>query len=438
VKIDNRNHPCATVPVVLSQSDRQKIFAYLGVLIVLLAFGAPSGGLIDIPVSFLLKNRLHLQASELAHFRLVAALPLYLSFIFGFIRDTWSPFGTGDRGFLFLFGLINSILYVIFAFTPVTYPTILAAVVLLTTFFLFASSAQNGMTASIGQQYLMTGQVSAMWNIFLSIPTVASLLVGGWLSEILEERDPDEAIRVLFLTGAVVMASVSVYATWKPKIVFGRCPIERAKHSSNDLKRLLRHGPIYPALVIWLLWSFAPGSATPLQYYLQNTLAAADAQWGQWNAIFTVSFIPTFLVFNFLCQKLPLKMLLLWGTVIAIPQMVPLLFIHTVTGALVAAVPIGLMGGLATAAYMDLLIRSSPPGLQGTVLMMSSGLYFIAVRFGDVLGTNLYSYHGGFRACVVAIMAVYSVILPMLWLIPNNIVATADGQIGSQEKADLV
>jgi hypothetical protein len=70
--------------VILSQPKRQKIFAYLGILIVLLAFGAPSGGLIDIPISFLLKNKLHLQASELANFRLVAALPLYSSCIFGF------------------------------------------------------------------------------------------------------------------------------------------------------------------------------------------------------------------------------------------------------------------------------------------------------------------------------------------------------------------
>jgi hypothetical protein len=46
--------------------------------------------------------------------------------------------------------------------------------------------------------------------------------------------------------------------------------------------------------------------------------------------------------------------------------MVPLLFIHSMTGALIAAVPIGLMGGVATAAYLDLIIRSCPRGLQGT------------------------------------------------------------------------
>src|ERR1035441_10255747 len=40
-----------------------------------------------------------------------------------------------------------------------------------------------------------------------------------------------------------------------------------------------------PALLIWVLWNFAPGATTPLQYHLQNTLHASDAQWVQWNAI---------------------------------------------------------------------------------------------------------------------------------------------------------
>jgi hypothetical protein len=108
--------------------------------------------------------------------------------------------------------------------------------------------------------------------------------------------------------------------------------------------------------------------------------------------------------------------------------MVPLLFIHSVTGALIAAAPIGLMGGIATAAYLDLIIRSCPRGLQGTTLMMSGGLYFIASRFGDVLGTNLYDYYGGFSACVIAITVVYALILPTLLLVPKRLIATADGQ----------
>jgi hypothetical protein len=417
-------------PVDLSPSVRQSIFLYLGLLIVLLAFGGPSSGLIDIPISFFLKNRLHLKAHEVANFRLAAAIPLYLSFVFGFARDIWSPFGMKDRGFMLLFGSITAFLYVGFAFLPITYLTLLVAVVLLTTSFLFVASAQNGLTSAIGQQHAMTGQVSAVWNVFLSIPTVAALLVGGKLSGLLEDMNPDQAVRILFLVGAAIMTLVAVYALWKPADVFDNVRIDSGTggHPMKDLKRLVGHWPIYPALLIWLLWNFAPGSATPLQYHLQNTLHATDAEWGLWSAIFAASFIPTFIVYGVLCRKFPLRTLLLWGTVIAVPQMVPLLFIDSINGALVAAIPIGLMGGLATGAYMDLIIRSCPPGLQGTTLMLSGSLYFVVTRFGDVLGTDLYDRYGGFAVCVIAITIVYALILPTLLLVPGHLIATADGQ----------
>ena len=416
-------------PADLSASERQSIFVYLGVLIVLLTFGSPSGGLIDIPISFFLKNRLHLTAHEVATFRLIVAIPLYLAFVFGFIRDMWNPLEMRDRGFMLLFGGITALLYICFAITPMSYATLLIAVVLLTGSFLFVSSAQNGLTSMIGQQHAMTGQISAVWNVFLSIPTVAALLIGGTLSGMLEEEKPDQAVRILFLAGASVMTAIALYALWKPREVFDNVRVEADAHPMEDLMRLVRHRPIYPALLIWLLWNFAPGSTTPLQYHLQNTLHATDAQWGQWNAIFAASFIPTFIVYGLLCRRFALKTLLWWGTALAVPQMVPLLFIDTMTQALIAAAPVGLMGGLATGAYLDLIIRSCPRGLQGTTLMLANSLYFIVVRFGDVLGTHLYDRYGGFAVCVIAITIVYALILPALLLVPNEAVATADGQM---------
>jgi Major Facilitator Superfamily len=381
-------------------------------------------------VSFLLKNKLHLEPHELANFRLLSSIPVYLSFVFGFIRDTWNPLAMRDRGYMLLFGSLSSILYLVFALTPVSYGGLLVATLLLTTSFLFVASAQNGLASVLGQQHLMSGQVSAVWNIFTSLPTMAALLIGGALSDTLEGQRADEAIRTLFLCGASVMAAVAVYAIWRPQSVFDNVANEHSPAAQpwSDLKRLAKHWPIYPALVIWLLWSFAPGSVTPLQYHLQNSLHASDTQWGQWNAIFAASFIPTFLVFGVLCQRYPLRTLLWWGTVVAVPQLVPLLFIGSVTGALIAAVPIGLMGGVATAAYMDLIIRSCPPGLQGTMLMLAASVSVISVRFGDVLGTALYDRYGNFTVCVIAITIAYALILPVLLLVPKQLIAMADGQ----------
>src|SRR5215469_4686250 len=104
----------------------------------------------------------------------------------------------------------------------------------------------------------MSGQISAVWNIFLSIPSVAALLIGGHLSGLLEERDADHAVRILFFIGAAIMASVAVYATWKPRSVYSHVHPERgtAVDPLSDFSRLVRHWPIYPALLIWLLWNF--------------------------------------------------------------------------------------------------------------------------------------------------------------------------------------
>jgi MFS family permease len=417
-------------PLVLPAAVRVRILLYLGVLLLLMGFGAPGGGLIGLPISFLLKNKLELKAHETAIFSLIAGVPSYLSILFGFARDTWNPLGMRDRGFVVLFGGLCSVVYLLFTFVPVSYRSLLAAQLLLGTCFLFVASAQNGLTSAIGQQHLMSGQISAVWNIAASLPGIIALILGGYLSDVMERRDAEGAAHLLFLVGAAIMALVALYGLWRPADVFDNLQVERPADARplDDIKRLVRHWPIYPALLIWFLWNFAPGAGTPLQYYLQDVLHARDAQWGQWNALYSASFIPTFIIFGVLCRKLPLRTLLFWGTVVAIPQMVPLLFIHSVTAALTAAVPIGLMGGVATAAYLDLLIRSCPRGLQGTLMMLSAGLFAIVQGLGNLLGTNLYDHFGGFTACVIAITAVYAMILPVLLLVPSHLIDTADGE----------
>jgi Major Facilitator Superfamily len=274
-------------------------------------------------------------------------------------------------------------------------------------------------------------QISALWNVVLSAIGVASVLLGGKLSNLLEAEGGDRAFHILFLVCAAVVAGVVVYGWWRPSVVFDNVRAERQgrNHPIDDLRRLAKHWPVYPALLIMLLWNFAPGTDTPLLFYLQRTFHATNTQWGEWNAIFSASFIPTFALFGVLCTRVPLRQLLVWGTIIGVPQMIPLLFIDSVGDALIAAVAMGLMGGVASGAYVALVIRSCPPALQGTVLMMSAALEVAAARLGDILGTRLYDNFGGFQACVIAITIVYALILPTVLLIPRKLISTADGEI---------
>lgn len=423
--------PPVPAPSVLPAAQRARIFLYFGGLTVILSLADPAGGLIDVPLSFYLKNKLHLTAHETAMFRAVAAAPLYLSFLFGLARDRWNIFGRRDRGMMLLFGGLGAALYLGFAFAPMNYQTLLLAIALLTACSLFVDAAQNGLASVLGQQHAMTGQMSAVWSFFGSIPVIGALVLGGQFSDWLERQDGDTGARWLFLVGAAATALGACYALLKPRSVFDNMRDERLEpgHPLRDLKRLARHKPVYAAMAIWLLWNFAPGSNTPLQYHLQNALHADDSVWGFWNAIFAAAFLPAFALYGFLCMRVSLGKLLWWGTIVAVPQFIPLLFVDSQTTALIAAVPMGLLGGIATAAYLDLLIRVCPPALQGTTMMLSTGVYYVSSRGGDILGARLYEKFGGFGVCVAMITVAYALILPVLWTIPADLVALRDNEV---------
>src|SRR5258706_10822258 len=190
-------------------SERTRILLYAGVVIVALNLVSPASGFHVILLSFVLKNKLHLSANELATFALWAGIPGYLSFAFGVVRDFWSPFGLGDRGYFVLFGAFSAAVFTLFAFIPVGVPMLLASALLGTVFFLFLWGAWNGLGSTIGQKLHMSGQISSLWNFAGTLTIFAALMFGGVLSDQLETLSAAGAIHTLYLLVAVVMAAIA-------------------------------------------------------------------------------------------------------------------------------------------------------------------------------------------------------------------------------------
>jgi hypothetical protein len=412
-----------------SRSDHLRLMLIGGGLLLLVNFAAPTNGLIDIPVAFFLKNRMHLTANQLAVFKLWTGLPLFVGFLFGFLRDRWSPFGTGDRGLIVGFGLVTLAIYAAMAMAPPVYGAILVSLLLGTIAFQIVASASSGLMVAIGQREAVAGGMSMVLGVAVSLPSLVACLLGGVVSGWLEGRAADTAARVLFWGAAGLMGAIAVFGAIGPKDLFAR---GRARPSAlapwADFGRLLRHWPIWPVVMIQTLWQFAPAQGIVLQYHITNTLHATDAQWGEWNAIFYGVFIPVYLGYGFLCRHVRLSWLLWIGFTIAVAQMAPLLLVHSAVGALWAAGAMGLLGALGQAALVDLAIRSAPAGLQGAMIMLFTAIYWISLRFGDLFGTWLYDQHGGFITAVIATIVVYALILPLLLLVPRRLIATTDGE----------
>ena len=411
-----------------------RIFSYFTLLTLVVYLSSPSGYLIDFATSYMLKDQLHLTADQVSNFRLWTGIPTYLVFIFGVTRDTWNPFGLRDRGYLLIFGPITALVFAWLAVSPLTYWGLFAGVLAAMVSTRFLRAAFQGLMALLGQEKLMSGRLTVVWQVVESIPAAIAAFGGGWVAAHLK---PSQT----FLIVAVIALLVGLIGLWKPAAVFKGAydkPLARGTTLWGDLKRLFRHRAVYPAVLCLFLFQFAPGSNTPLLFYLTDKLHASREVYGIYNAGFVVGFIPVFFLYGWLCKRVALNKLLFWGTIITIPQMLPLALIHSATAAMWLGLPIGAMGGIAAAAYYDLAMRSCPPGLQGSLMMLADSFFQLSYRGGDWIGSRIYesSPTHGFLYCVIATSAVYTLILPVLLLVPKQLISTADGEVNPELEAE--
>jgi MFS family permease len=410
-------------------TGRRDVFLYFGLLTFLVYIASPHAYLLDVATAYMLKNQLHATASEISQFRVLTAAPIYVSFLFGLSRDLWNPFGLRDRGFFLIFAPAAVAVFLVLAVLKLSYAGLFVGVFVAMIAFRFIAAAYQGLMALTAQEQFMSGRLSALWQVISMVASFAAGLAGGWVSAHLSSSGT-------FLLMAGLTALIGLLGLWKPRAVFERAydrPQAKGLDFFGDLKRLAHSRAIYPPVIIILLFQFSPGLNTPMQFYLSNTLHASDAVYGQFNALISAAFIPGFLAYGFLCRKFSLRTLLWIGSILTVPQMVPLAFIRSGNEALLLAVPMGLMGGVAVCAFADLTIRSCPQGLQGSLMMLVEGVGLLSLRASDAFGSAVYDAnpHKGFLYCVVATTLVYALILPTLLLVPRAVAAsTEDGAAG--------
>jgi len=402
------------------------IFAYFAPLTLLIYLAAPNGYLLDIATSFMLKNQLQASAEQVANFRVLTAIPVYVAFAFGLARDLWNPFGRRDRGLLMIFGSASAAVYVWLSQAPLSYTGLLAGMLVAMVAGSFLGAAHRGLLALVGQEKLMSGRLSALWNVLWALPYA----IGGFASGYVTEHVPPA---VTFLLVATLCAALALFGLWRPQAVFADTydqPLAQGSSLAGDLRRLVRHRAAYAPVLLIFMFQFAPGLNTPMQYYLTERLHAGDAAYGNFMGIFQIGLIPAYIVYGVLCRRIALKWLLWGGILVSIPQLLPLTIVRSAEAALWLALPIGMMGGFAFAALCDLTMRSCPPGLQGALMMTMGGAFELSTRGSDILGAAIYaaSPAHGFLYCALTTSAVYTLMLPVLWLIPPELVATADGE----------
>jgi predicted MFS family arabinose efflux permease len=404
-----------------SAGARGAILGYFLILFLAVGLGTPIG-IAAIPISYYLKDNLHLSPVELAVFVVLAGIPAYFGFLPGFVRDRLRPRLMGDRFYLLIGAAIALAAYLYLGVASITYLRLLYATLITGIAYLIIMSGSQALMTGVAQGHLMTGRLSVVSGVATYVPAVISALLGGWLVAHVSAHGT-------FLIAAVVTAVIGVQSFWRlgAVVAFEQSKV-RSETSIDAIARLAYHRPIWPAAAIFLLWNFGPGWGTPMFYHLTETVKVSSQVFGAFTALQWLFFIPSAMLYAPLCRRFTLSSLLWWGTLVAILQGPIMFFARSPASALTIAVLYGLFGGLPTAAYVDLIIRSCPKGLEGTGMMLAfTTTYSAATNSGNLLGSWIYA-RAGFTPAVIITTLATALIVPLLWWVPETVASTREGE----------
>ena len=394
----------------------KRIFGYFFLLTLIVNLTSPQGSLASIPVQFYLKDQLHLSPEQQARYQLIISIPLYLSFIFGLLRDRFAALGVRDKTYFLLIPPVTALIYLVLSQFHRDVWQIGAGMMFATLVYRVLAPAVAALQASVGNSLRVTSRLSAV--VKLTGYALGAAL--AWSGVYLKSHVSHTAIYLMLAVSALCLL---FFGLKEPSFVAKGEATSLERHSRDfvaDLRRLFGHATIWPAVVIYLLWEFAPTSGTPLLNHLTNTVGLNDAQYADYRFIQTLSFLPGALTYGLLAKHVQPRKLLFWSMVIGVPQMVPYIFIHSAGTAYAAGVWYGMVGGMASAAVLDLLLRSCPAGFEGFTVELGVTGFYVADRIADYFGSIVYE-HGGFVATNLFGTAVYALIIPLLAWVPNSV-----------------
>jgi len=398
---------------------QRQLGAYFGTLMLTLGLAEPTG-LVSLPLLFWLKDGLHLGPKAIAIFEAVALAPLYFGFVFGFVRDRWRPFGRDDRGYFLLAAPIGIASYLWLAANTTNTLRLLAGVVAAMLAFEFLAATTEGLMTEAAQRHLMTGHLSAVAELAEIVPSIASMLLGGWLAT-------HVGAKVSFVVAAAFTGLILVQSLLSPPALLApTSPASPRESHRHAIRRLLRNGALWLAIGALLLWNFSPGWGTPLVFFFADNLKLSPEAYGAFRAATFASGAVAAIVYAALCRRFSLRRILWIAIALNIPAAFFVLLAHSAAQAVVISAVVGLLLGMVNIALFDLLRRSCPTSLEGTGVMLGFSLFAIGGMLGDVFGSWLYE-RAGLAICLAFDALATALILPLLLMIPRTILSLRDG-----------
>ena len=441
------------------------------------------------PILFHLKERLHFSKEQVSEFFMWATFAWNLKPLAGVLTDAFPIRGSRRRAYLVLGGLVGALAWTALGFVRDDYHAFLFVSILLNAGLVLASTAMGGLQVEAGQLFGISGRVSSLRQVVMSVAQVAGPLLGGWLARqafgvtagvgafvmlalvsvaLFGFREtprkpeasappgpaaadaaaaryrPSPAIwmgvaslaaagTVSVLIHGMLNVGISLFALLAVFLLVLALAVARLRNpvllqAQRQLSQILRSRTLWLAVGMLFLVYVVPGLNTALTYRQTDELHFGKDFIGRLASVEGTAGIVFALVYAAVCTRFNLRTLILFS--IAVNAAGTLLFLgYSASTAYAVHATVGAIGVLAELSLMDLAVRSTPRGCEalGFALMMSVRNFGIAMS--DVVGSKLMDQaHFGFNTLVLLNAGTTLAVLLFVPALPRALVLRKEGR----------
>jgi predicted MFS family arabinose efflux permease len=411
-------------------SDTPGAMRSAGFIALFFCLGVFINSFTNLPLNFLLKERLHLDAWQLSRFGAVASWAWYVKPAFGLLTDRVPLWGSRRQSYLLLMGWLLAAVWSVLALAPAyQYGPLLGALALSALALAFMNTVTAGLLAELSQVSGASGRLNSLRQLATQGATLIAGPVGGYAAQYWSFQrvaGVAAAVAAVLLAGAVFLVREPRRGEDRESQPNGSTP-----EGPHPLKAAMQARAVWLALGFILLVELAPGFNTPLLFYQTDVLHFSKKFFGQLQLTGALAAIVGALVYARLCQRQRMRLILPAVLVLHAAATLTWLWLASPSSALLIKGLTGLTLVLTNLVIFDLATRAAPPGAEGTVLALLFTGVNIALMVSDLIGSRLYSWRWSLQSLVwlnagTTLLAVF--LVPLL---PASLVARRDGEIGA-------
>ena len=417
--------PVATEAVVSGRGIGSRQLPTLAMLMALGWLGTNLGlNIGEFPLKFLLKDSLHKDAAAVSAFFAIGACTNYVKPLAGVMVDGVPLFRTRRRWYLIGSLLLTGLLWLLMAFVPKTYNSLLLTYGIMYVTVVFTSTSLGGVMVEVGHRFNAAGRLTSQRIGCFRLANLLSGPIAGRLTQYCPFIVSMGAASLLHLI------LVPLYIFGLPEEPTARLDRSVLKEAVRQFKILLNSKVLLAAAGMIFLIAASPGFNTPLLFHQTNDLHFSKEFIGYLTSIAAATGLLTTIGYFAACRKFNVRTLIVFSIIVHALGTIAYLFYHDKSSAIAITAISGVTGTLTMLPVYDLAARGTPKGSEsiGYAVMMS--VWNLTNALSDWTGSTLFArIHLAFSGLVWVNAGTTLLVLLVVPFLPVALMTRRDGPV---------